>query len=149
MYLYHGITVKTISPVKKLYTRLLLVLASLSCQAKAPAPRHFTDISLVGYWHREPHSWDAARFAPHVSWKAPDGKEQWLFEGFLFLEGSDWIHKKTMVLGPGESADKEIWQYQLDLWLGPEGCVAELEKACREVAGRIGKPKEKRGVPLA
>ena len=120
-----------------------LVLMPLPAVA---APRQFSDISLVGYWHREPHGWDAARFAPHVSWKAPDGSEQWLFEGFLFLEGSDWVHNKTFVLGPGQSADKEIWQYQLDLWLGKDGCVAGLEKACAEVAGRIGAPKSKRGV---
>lgn len=108
--------------------------------------RSFTDISLVGYWHREPYKWDAARFAPHVSWKAPDGSEKWLFEGFLFLEGSDWLHGKTMVLGDGESADKTIWQYQLDLWLGPDGCVSELDKACDAVASRIGAPSRKRGV---
>ena len=128
-----------------LITSLLLTIA---CQAKkAPqVPRLFHDISLVGYWHREPHVWDAARFAPHVSWKAPDGSERWLFEGFLFLEGSDWVHNKTMVLGPGESADKQVWQYQLDLWLGKDGCVAGLEKACEDVANRIGAPPCKRGV---
>ena len=128
-----------------LIASLLLVLA---CQAKTPpgAPRTFRDISLVGYWHREPHVWDSARFAPHVSWKAPDGSEHWLFEGFLFLEGSDWVHGKTLVLGPGESADKNVWQYQLDLWLGKEGCVAGLDKACSDVAARIGAPSRKRGV---
>lgn len=107
----------------------------------------FSNVSLVGYWHREPYFWDAARFAPHVSWKAPDGHEQWLFEAFLFLEGSDWLHGKTMVISPGgESADKSVWQYQLDLWLGPEGCVKELDKACGEAAARIGAPEQKRGV---
>ena len=106
--------------------------------------RAFTDISLVGYWHREPYNWDAARFAPHVSWKGPDGSEKWLFEGFLFLEGS--ARGKTFVLGPGESADKELWQYQLDLWLGKGGAVSELDKACEEVASRIGAPAKKRGV---
>ena len=109
-------------------------------------PRQFHDITLVGYWHREPQVWGAARFAPHVSWKAPGGKEQWLFEGFLFVEGSDWMHSRTFVLGPGQSAAKEHWQYQLDLWLGADGCVANLEKACADVASRIGKPKQKRGV---
>ena len=100
----------------------------------------------MGYWHREPYIWDAARFAPHVSWKAPDGSEHWLFQAFLFLEGNSWKHNKTFVLGPGESADKEVWQYQLDLWLGKDGCVSELEKACCDVAGRIGAPAKKRGV---
>lgn len=133
--------------MKKLYFVLFVILASFSCRASKPdTPRQFTDITLVGYWHRTPYSWDAERFAPHVSWKAPDGKEKWLFEGFLFLEGSDWVHGKTLVLGPGESADKTVWQYQLNLWLGKGGGVEELDKACREVAGRIGAPTTKRGV---
>ena len=131
--------------MKKLFLLLSLAL-SLTCQAKPQEPRTFEDLTLVGYWHRTPHHWDAARFAPHVSWQAPDGSEHWLFQAFLFLEGSDWVHNKTFVLGPGESADKEIWQYQLNLWLGPEGCVKELDKACAEVAARIGAPAKKRGV---
>ena len=133
--------------MKKYFIIALLALL-LSCQANtAPEqPRTFTDVSLVGYWHRKPHVWDAARFAPHVSWKAPDGSEHWLFEAFLFLEGSDWTHNRTFVLGPGESATKAEWQYQLELWLGKDGSVAELDKACSDVAGRIGAPKQKRGV---
>ena len=130
----------------------LFLLAALLLGASFASPAkdimHFQDLDLVGYWHREPHHWDAARFAPHVSWKAPDGSEQWLFQGFLFLEGSDWMHNKTMVLGPGESADKSVWQYQLDLWLGEGGCVSELEKACADVASRIGAPSRKRGVVI-
>ena len=136
--------------MKKL-TIILLTLVSLGCSAapgQKAAPRVFHDLSLVGYWHREPQRWDAARFAPHVSWKAPDGSEQWLFEGFLFLEGSDWMHGRTFVLGPGKSATKEQWQYQLDLWLGKEGCVSELEKACASVASRIGEPPSRRGVVI-
>lgn len=131
---------------------LFCSLALLGCGTpkntghKSPEPRRFSDLTLVGYWHREPHLWDAARFAPHVSWKAPDGKERWLFEGFLFLEGSDWMHGRTFVLGPGKSATKAEWQYQLDLWLGPKGCVSELEKACASAASRIGNPPSKRGV---
>lgn len=125
---------------------LMTLVCSGATRQKTPAPRTFSDISLVGYWHREPYVWDAARFAPHVSWKAPDGSEQWLFEGFLFLEGSSRKHRKTFVLGGGESADKEVWQYQLDLWLGPDGSVAQLDRSCAEVARRIGAPKCKRGV---
>ena len=108
-----------------------MLLTSCTPVNKKPKPRRFSDITLVGYWHREPHIWDAARFAPHVSCKAPDGKEQWLFEGFLFLEGSDWTHDRTFVLGPGKSATH---------------CVSELEKACASVASRIGNPPTRRGV---
>ena len=132
----------------KKYCIIALLALLLSCQANtAPKqPRTFSDVTLVGYWHREPHVWDAARFAPHVSWKAPDGSEHWLFEAFLFLEGNDWVHHRTFVLGPGESATKADWQYQLELWLGKEGGASELEKACASVADRIGAPSTKRGV---
>lgn len=125
---------------------LLLSLLPLSAGA---APRQLRDIDLVGYWHREPHAWDAARFAPHVSWKAPDGSEHWLFEGFLFLEGSDWVHNRTLVIAAdGESATKAEWQYQIDLWLGSDCGVGALDKACAEVAGRIGAPAKKRQVVI-
>lgn len=129
--------------MKILIASLLLAVA---CQAAAPqtGPRQFQDLSLVGYWHREPQSWDAARFAPHVSWQAPDGSEHWLFEGFLFLEGA--AQGKTFVFGPGKSAAKADWQYQLNLWLGKDGGVAQLDKACQAVAARIGAPEKKRGV---
>ena len=132
--------------------KILFIIASflvISCSSEKTIsePRTFTDVTLVGYWHREPYSWDASRFAPHVSWKTPDGSEHWLFEAFLFLEGSDWIHGKNLTISPsGVSADKEVWKYQLDLWLGDGGGVYELEKACADVASRIGDPARKRGV---
>ena len=134
--------------MKRLFC-LFAILSVIACQEAQPpsGPRTFTDVTLVGYWHREPLRWDAARFAPHVSWQAPDGSERWLFEAFLFLEGSDWVHGRNLVLSPsGPSADKEVWQYQLDLWLGGDGGVKELDKACEEVASRIGAPPRKRGV---
>lgn len=127
-------------------TLLLTACASAPGPAKVPVLR---DLDLVGYWHREPRVWDAERFAPHVSWKAPDGSEQWLFDAFLFLEGYDNVHGKTLTLSPsGVSAGKDEWEYQLDLWLGPEGSVAQLEKACREAAGRIGAPESPRQVVI-
>ncbi len=134
--------------MKQLFYFITSLLA-LSCNSvQTPStPRTFSDVTLVGYWHREPRQWEAERFAPHVSWQSPDGSEHWLFEAFLFLEGSDQVHNKNLVLSPsGLSADKEAWQYQLDLWLGADGSVKELDKACGTVASRIGAPPRKRGV---
>ena len=125
----------------------LVAVACATAPAQPPGPRTFTDVSLVGYWHREPRQWDAGRFAPHVSWKAPDGSEQWLFEAFLFVEGEDKVHGKNLTISPsGLSAGKEEWQYQLDLWLGGDGGVKALDEACEAVAARIGAPPAKRGV---
>ena len=134
--------------MKKL-TILIAGLLAISCNsAPSPSgPRTFSDVTLVGYWHREPRHWDAARFAPHVSWQAPDGSEHWLFEAFLFLEGVDRVHGKNLVISPsGTSAGKDSWQYQLDIWLSADGSVKQLDKACGAVASRIGDPPRKRGV---
>ena len=113
--------------------------------ADAAAP--LRDASLVGYWHREPHAWDAERFAPHVSWKSPDGSEHWLFEAFIFLEGQDYQSGRTFVIAPsGLSARKGEWERQLDLWLGKDCGVGALEAACAEAALRLGPPPAKRKV---
>ena len=133
----------------KRFIYLIACLLSLSCSTAQPpsGPRTFTDVSLVGYWHRDPMHWDAARFAPHVSWQAPDGTEHWLFEAFLFLEGVDRVQGKNLIISPsGTSAGKDSWQYQLDLWLGADGGVKALDSACETVASRIGEPPRKRGV---
>ena len=131
--------------------RLLLVICGLfvlcSCGVFQHAVRVPADMDLVGYYHRPPHIWDADRLAPHVSFIDAEGKEQWLFESFLFIEASDGKRHLTMSIAPsGHSARRESWEDQLSLWLGPEGGVANLEKACADAASRIGKPERKRQV---
>ena len=132
--------------MRRIQTIILLSLLFLGCTPTgAASPLH--DADLVGYWHREPHAWDAERFAPHVSWKSPDGSEHWLFEAFIFLEGQDYLTGRTFVISPaGKSATKAEWQRQLDLWMGEDCGVGALDKACAEAASRIGNPPAKRKV---
>ena len=131
------------------YTLILLLAGSCTVKQQVAEVPFLQDLDLVGYWHRGQQVWDVERFAPHVSWQAPDGSEHWLFSAFLFIEGYDKVHDKTFVLAPeGISAGKAEWEYQLDLWLGPEGSVAQLEKACTETASRIGEPPSKRYVVI-
>ena len=132
--------------MRRIQAILLFTLLCAGCNpAAVAAPLH--DADLVGYWHREPHAWDAQRFAPHVSWKSPDGSEHWLFEAFIFLEGQDYLTGRTFVISPaGKSATKAEWQRQLDLWLGEDCGVGALDKACADAASRIGNPPAKRKV---
>ena len=129
---------------------LALAFLVLACGTPQKAVPVLHDMDLVGGYHREPRIWDAERFAPHVSFVDENGKEQWLFQSFLFIEGHDAIRNRNLSLGPvGISAGKESWEGQLDLWLGPEAGVKALDEACAAVAGRIGKPDRKRYVILA
>lgn len=126
----------------------LLILAGCAA-APAPAPPVFADLDLVGYYHREPRIWSAERLAPHVSFTDSAGRERWLFEAFLFIEARDPVRNLTMSIAPeGHSAGKASWEDQLSLWLGPEGSVAQLERACAAAAARIGDPPRKRIVVI-
>lgn len=133
--------------------KLLLVawsLMLLGCASPKQTVLPIADLDLVGYYHREPRAWSAERFAPHVSFVDADGQERWLFEAYLFIEGQDPIRGLTFSVAPeGYSAGRASWEDQLQLWLGPEGGVAQLDEAFARAAARIGEPPHKRRVVIA
>lgn len=72
--------------------------------------------------HRNPLGWDKDRWRSHVSYTDGDGKEHWLFDSFLLIEG-----QQTDVFGSAgytyvltessvPSAPKALWQQLLDFW---------------------------------
>jgi hypothetical protein len=140
--------------MRKILSVLLVLTVLLGCNAPTPVPTpdppFLADLDLVGYYHREPRVWDAERLAPHVSFVDSAGVERWLFGAFLFLETNDPVRGLTMCVSPaGHSAGKDSWEDQLTLWLGPEGSVAQLDKAVAAAASRIGDPPCKRHVVIA
>ena len=133
-----------------LFPLLSLLLALTGCRTPAQSVPVFADLDLVGYYHREPRVWSAERFAPHVSFTDSAGRERWLFEAFLFIEAHDPVRDLMMCIAPeGHSAGKASWEDQLTLWLGPDGSVAQLDRACAAAAARIGDPPRKRIVVIA
>ena len=50
-----------------------------------------TDLVLIygGGHHRTPYEWDKERLSDYVTYTDPDGRTQWLFDGFLLLEIMD------------------------------------------------------------
>ena len=51
----------------------------------------YTDLVLCygGSHHRTPYRWDKERFTPFVTYVDEEGREHWLFDGFIFLEFQD------------------------------------------------------------
>ncbi len=112
----------------------------------------FADITLCtgggtpnsNYWFSVPATWDAQRFAPHVSYTDSDG-EHWLFEAFLAITGIDFQGKNYGINANGRpSADKQSWEDLAEYWAGPGGAFSELDKAIGEAARSIGGPAPKR-----
>lgn len=72
--------------------------------------------------HRKPLAWNEDRWLSHVAYTDDKGREHWLFDSFLLIEG-----QQTGVYGsPGytyvltsanvPSAGKDLWQQLLDFW---------------------------------
>ena len=95
--------------------------------------------------------WTPDQFQPYVSYVDPrDGREKWLFDGFLFIEFRD--QKRTFSGGEGNGkwvpADKKLWQHLLDKNFEPGHGVPALEAACAETEKRLGAPLRPRQVIL-
>ena len=74
-----------------------LLLAGGCSRTMYPQGQHRRDLQpptdavlcYGGSHHRTPFLWDKERLAPYVTYVDEQGREQWLFDGFIFLESQD------------------------------------------------------------
>lgn len=119
----------------------------------------FSDMVLCygGSPHRKPFLWEASRFSDYVSYVDKSGKEQWLFDGFLFIEfcntgrgdGIKWSYCTGYSQGDNKSAGKQLWLELINYWFKSESGFYALEQAVSEAASRIGEPSYKRKVVVS
>ncbi len=109
-----------------------------------------TDLVLIyqGGTHRIP--WKTEHFAPYVSHVDPKTmKEEWLFDGYLFIEFKDNLGQQYMNnLRERNNARKEHWSWLLDRQFEAGTGLAALDETCDQVVKRIGKPARPRQVVL-
>ena len=96
-------------------------------ERKHKSPATTTDAVLCygASHHRNPFLWDKGRFAPYVTYVDPEGKEQWLFDGFIFLESQDvdrpdsgaYSFMTGVLRDTGVSAGKDEWQELIDYYV--------------------------------
>ena len=109
----------------------------------------FADVSLVtlGWHNSNPPAWTKERFASHVSYKDADGREQWLFDSFLCIDGWDPKRNLSYSITPDRySATKDSWEDLLEAWLKAGGALSILDDAIDAAAARIGNPRQPRYV---
>ena len=118
----------------------------------------YTDLVLCygGSHHRTPYRWDKERFTPFVTYVDEEGREHWLFDGFLFLEfqdssrpdGGKYAYMVGVLRGQGVSAGKQQWKELIDYWFDGDNGVNALEAAVKEASQRLGTPPAKRKVVM-
>ena len=92
-----------------------------SARTGVPCPADMTLIPGPSS-HRMPLGWDKERWSSHVSYTDENGKEHWLFDSFLLIEGQQTGiygsqgHTYVLTESSVPSAPKELWQQLLDFW---------------------------------
>lgn len=109
-----------------------------------------TDLVLIygGGKHRN-MTWDKAHFGPYVTYTNTNRVEQWLFDGFLFLEFTDGLPQSQHIFATGyygQPAGKVEWTALVDYYFAPDNAVVALEQTIADAERRIGKPTEKRKI---
>ena len=131
-------------------------------RARNGIPSYADLVLLYGSWRRDSRTkvvldWDLERVAPLVSYTGDDGREHWLFEAFLALEGlSGRIREEGRTFGIGtheydggparRTAPREDALYFLDWRFRPGNGFDALDRAVGEAAARIGAPATPRQV---
>jgi hypothetical protein len=93
--------------------------------------------------------WTVDRFAPYVTYSDPQtGKEQWLLDGFLIIEFTDFMGNTYQPDSKRKPARKESWLKLLERNFAANDGVPMLEEACRNARQRIGPPRRRRRVVL-
>jgi hypothetical protein len=102
---------------------------------------NIADLVLIyqGGEHR-PYKWTKEQFEPYVIHKDQKGKENWLFDGFLFLEFKDG---KGYNYAPGydkQSARKPEWEWLMDKQFEKNKAFSALDQCVEEAKQKIGDP---------
>jgi len=107
------------------------------------------DLTLIyqGGTHRIP--WTCEQFRSYLTWIDPEtNKEEWLFDGFLFIEfasGKGEMYAKGYGRKPGT---KEDWLWYLDRVFESDHATGALDRQLTETIKRIGPPPRQRKVVL-
>jgi len=107
------------------------------------------DLALIyqGGTHRIP--WTSEQFRPYLTWTDPETKkEEWLFDGFLFIEFQS-AKGEMYAKGYGRKpATKEDWLWYLDRVFAPDLAIHALDKELAQTIKRLGQPPRPRKVVL-
>ena len=120
-----------------------------------------SDMVLIyggGRNRNNPAVWRKEHFADYLSYVDEQGKEHWLFDGFLFLEIFDWDESKQQGCKflngmrynnhPLRAACKEDWARLIRYYFEHSSGIAALDAAACQTQSRLGDPTYKTRVVI-
>ncbi|MCL2304562.1 MAG: DUF4855 domain-containing protein [Planctomycetaceae bacterium] len=107
------------------------------------------DLVLIYQGNAKRLPWTQEQFRPYLTWTDPEtNQEEWLFDGFLFLDlsnGTGTMYAKGYKQKP---ATKEDWLWHLDRVFERDLAVSALDQELTETIQRLGPPPRKRQIVL-
>jgi len=108
------------------------------------------DLVLIyqGGTHRP--DWTREEFRPYLAWRNPEsGCEEWLFDGFLFLEFKDGRGREYAKGYKQAPARREDWEWLLGRLFEPGKALCALDAETSATEARIGPPPRRRKVVVS
>ncbi|WP_050785863.1 DUF4855 domain-containing protein [Pedosphaera parvula] len=110
---------------------------------------NITDLTIIYCGMSNRPAWTLDELQPYVSYAdRTTGKEEWLFDGFLFLEFKDGQGAEFEEGWKQKPAHKEQWQWLLNRFFEPGHAIPALETTIGNTEKRIGKPLRPRQVVI-
>ena len=136
------------STMKKILMAAIVTMAATACcnlaSAAEPADTFarsdIRDLALIYQGGSHRISWTPEEITPYVTHRFADGSEQWLFDGFLFLEFKD---NQGNQYSPGyapKNARRAEWQWYLDRLFERGRSLDALNQVIGQKKAEIGEP---------
>ncbi len=108
------------------------------------------DLALIYQGGAHRIDWTVDEFLPYVSHRFMNGDEEWIFDGYLFLEFTSGTNGgKQFTAGYGQpNACKEDWEWYLGRLFERGKSLDALNKAIERKKGTLGEPPFKHKVAL-
>ncbi len=135
--------------IKTLTILALLILPAMYANAQGEYKTNkIRDLALIYQGGAHRIDWTQEQFEPYVTHTFADGKKEWLFDGFLFLEFSNGKGRNYSYGYDKKYARKIEWEWLLNRLFERNKSLDALDKCIEQEKKEIGKPKFKHQIVL-
>ena len=134
------------SPFTRIFAVAALLAAAIAGIARTGEPAEnfattdISDLALIYQGSRHRIDWNKEEIEPYVTHRFADGTEDWLFDGFLFLDFKDGSGYAYTPLMDSLAARKEHWEWYLDRVFERGKGLDALDKCIGEKKKTLGEP---------
>ena len=118
------------------------------CKDKHFAVNQIRDLALIYQGGKTRIDWTVEQITPYVVHTFANGKKDWLFDGFLFLDFDDGSGNVFVPVWGKKNATKEIWEWYLDRLFERGKSLDALDMCIGMHKAEIGDPGFKHKVVL-